>query len=69
MYDDAEFIPDIKAQDLLDMELEDMVLEPRVVELLRYARNLKEIRIVNGHVPGNVTRAVKGETLGTIIRA
>lgn len=69
MYDDAEFIPDITAQELLDMELEDMVLEPRVVELLRYARNIKEIRIVNGHIPGNVTRAVNGERLGTVIRA
>jgi len=46
-----------------------MVLEPRTVELLRYARNLKEIRIVNGHVPGNITRAVNGEILGTLIRA
>jgi molybdenum storage protein len=69
MYDDAEFIADISAQDLLDMDLEDMVLEPRTVELLRYARNLKEIRIVNGHVPGNITRAVNGESIGTVIRA
>jgi molybdenum storage protein len=69
IFNDAEFIPDITAQELLDMDLEDMVLEPKAVEFLRYARNLKEIRIVNGHVPGNITKAVLGETVGTVIRA
>jgi molybdenum storage protein len=30
---------------------------------------VKEIKIVNAHVPGNITKAVNGERVGTIIRA
>ena len=32
------------------------------------ARNLKEVQIVNGLVPGNVLQALRGEHVGTIIR-
>ena len=66
---DADFIPEITASELLEMDLEDMVLERKVVELLVHARNLKEVRIVNGHTPGMITKAIKGENVGTIIRA
>jgi molybdenum storage protein len=65
----AEFIPDITAKELLDLDLEDMVLENRTVELLRYARNLDAIRIVNGHKRGTLEKALRGEAVGTIIRA
>jgi molybdenum storage protein len=66
---DAEFIGDISAPELLAMNLDDMVVEPMVVKLLPDARNLREIRIINGHIPGNLERALKGEKIGTIIRA
>jgi molybdenum storage protein len=66
---DAEFIPEITADELIEMEMEDMVLEPMAVELLRDAVHVKEIKIVNAHVPGNITNAVNGERVGTIIRA
>jgi molybdenum storage protein len=66
---DAEFIRDITAQELLKMDLDDMVLEPMVVKLLPDARNLTEVRIINGHIPGNLTRALNGENIGTVIRA
>ena len=66
---DAEFIAEITADELLEMEMEDMVLEPKAVELLRDAFHVKEIKIVNAHVPGNITKAVNGERVGTIIRA
>jgi molybdenum storage protein len=68
-YPDAELIRDISADELLAMDMEDMVLEPKVVELLRFSRNLKEVKIVNGHVPGNIRKAVEGGPVGTIIRA
>lgn len=68
-YPDAELIRDISADELLAMDMEDMVLEPKVVELLRFSRNLKEVKIVNGHVSGNIRRAVEGGEVGTIIRA
>ncbi|WP_292365696.1 MULTISPECIES: uridylate kinase [unclassified Methanoculleus] len=66
---DAEFIADITADELLEMDMEDMVLEPMAVELLRDAFHVKEIKIVNAHVPGNITKAMNGERIGTIIRA
>jgi molybdenum storage protein len=65
----AELIPEIRARELLDREMEDMVLEPMVLELLCEARNVREVKIVNGHVPGNVEKAVRGEPVGTVIRA
>ena len=66
---DAEFIADITADEILEMNLEDMVLEGMAVELLRDAVHVKEIKIVNVHVPGNLTRLMNGERIGTIIRA
>jgi molybdenum storage protein len=65
----AEFISDITANELLDLDLEDMVLEKKTVELLRYSRSLDAIRIVNGHTRGTIEKALKGERVGTIIRA
>ncbi|MDD1661532.1 MAG: uridylate kinase [Methanomicrobiales archaeon] len=66
---EAEFIPEITAGELMEMDLEDMVVERMTVELLRNAVNIREIRIVNCHVPGNIGRAISGEKIGTVIRA
>jgi molybdenum storage protein len=66
---DAEFIETITADELLEMDMEDMVLEPMAVELLASAVNVKEIKVVNAHVPGNITKAINGERVGTVIRA
>lgn len=66
---DAELIPEITAEELLEMEMEDMVLEPMAVELLRDAVYVREIKVVNAHTPGNITKAVNGERVGTLIRA
>lgn len=66
---DAELIPDITASELIAMDMEDLVLERKLVELMLECRNVKEVQIVNGHKPGMITRAVKGEKVGTIIRA
>lgn len=65
---DAELIQDITAQELLDMNMEDLVLEDKVVELLRDAKNVTEVRIINGHKQGMLEKALKGENPGTIIR-
>jgi molybdenum storage protein len=66
---DAEFIPEITAAELLEMDMEDMVVERMTVELLRNAITIKEIRVINCHVPGNIGRAIRGEKVGTVIRA
>ena len=66
---DAKFIPEIGAADLLRMQLPTLPIEPVVLELPTRARLAKSIRIVNGLVSGNLTRALAGETVGTLIHA
>jgi molybdenum storage protein len=66
---EAEFIPEITAGELMGMDMEDMVVERMTVELLENALNIREIRVVNCHVPGNIGRAIRGERVGTVIRA
>jgi molybdenum storage protein len=65
----ADLISEITAGELLERDMEDMVLEKKAVELLLHTRHVKEIRVVNGHVPGTITKAVRGERTGTIIRS
>jgi molybdenum storage protein len=66
---DAELIPEIRADEVIAMNLDDLVLERMVLELLQQAVHIREIRIVNCHVPGNITAAVEGDRIGTVIRA
>jgi molybdenum storage protein len=65
----ATLIRDITAGEVLDMGMEDMVVERKVVELLRYAVNMKEVHIVNGLHPENIAKVFDGKNPGTIIRA
>src|SRR6516165_2502538 len=64
---DAEFIPEIGAAELLARGLPTLPIEPVVLELLTRSKLARSVRIVNGLVPGNLTRALNGETVGTII--
>ena len=63
----AKMIERIGARELLEMNLPELPIEKKVLELMTGARNATEIRIVNGLVPGNLTKAIKGEKVGTII--
>ena len=38
-----------------------------MLELLLHARHIREIQFVNGLKPGQLTRALDGEPVGTII--
>jgi len=64
---DAEFIPRIGAKELLARNLDDLVIERVVLELLTRAQNMKQVQIINGTVEGNITKALNGEHVGTII--
>lgn len=66
---DAELIREITAPELIRMQLDDMVLEPMVIELLQEAVHIREVRIINCHKPGNIEKALAGKNPGTIIRA
>jgi len=65
----AKFIPEISAAELMRMQLPTLPIEPVVLELLTRAKLAKSIRIVNGLKPGNLTRALAGEPVGTLIHA
>src|SRR5215813_2866091 len=65
----AELIPEITAEELRRRELSTLPIEPSVLQLMAHARLAKSIRIVNGLVRGNLTRALAGEAVGTLIRA
>jgi molybdenum storage protein len=65
----AKRIPEIRAQALLDRNLPDLVVERVVVEDMLRARACKAVRIVNGLVPGQLTKALAGENVGSVIRA
>jgi molybdenum storage protein len=65
----ATHIRSITAQQLIDRGLPDVVLERIVVEYLPRAQWCKELQIVNGLKPGQVLAALKGEDVGSIIRA
>jgi molybdenum storage protein len=64
----AEFIPEICAHHLIDKRLATLPVEPAVLTLLTKAKLMKQIRIVNGLKPGNLTRALAGEPVGTLIK-
>ena len=66
---DAEFIPDIEAADLIARKLPTLPVEPVVLELLSRGKLARSIRIINGLVSGNLTRALNGEPVGSVIRA
>ena len=63
----AVFIPEVEVEDLSALDLHDLAVERSLLEILRDARSLREVRIVNGLEPGNVTRALAGEHVGTRI--
>src|ERR1700681_1802535 len=63
----AAHIGRISVQDLLARDLDDLIVERAVLELMLNARNIKEIQFVNGLKPGQLTAALDGEPVGTII--
>lgn len=63
----CEHIPRITLQDLLALDLNDLIVERAVLELMLHAHNIHEIQFVNGLKPGQLTAALNGEPVGTII--
>jgi molybdenum storage protein len=65
----ATFIPKISVSEMKAKGLHDSILEFTVLDLLKSARHVRQVQVVNGLVPGNLTRALAGEPIGTIITA
>ena len=67
--DKATFIPRITVDELIEMNLPDLVIERPVLDLLRHARHVTSVQVINGLKPGLIERALDGEHVGTIISA
>ncbi len=66
---DAKFIPKITVEELDEMDLGDVVIERSVLQLMKNAKHRRSVQIINGLKKGNLTRALNGEPVGTIITA
>ncbi len=64
---DAEFIPRIGARDLIERNQDDLVIERPCLEIIQNSEVLEEVQVINGMVPGNITKALAGEHVGSII--
>ena len=65
---EAEFIPEISVAELRKLDLDDLVLERPCLEILERSEVLDRVLIVNALEEGNLTRALDGEAVGTVIR-
>ena len=65
----AKFIPRITVDEMKAKGLHNSILEFPMLDLLKASRHVREVQVVNGLVSGNLTRALAGEHVGTIITA
>lgn len=65
----ATFIPSITVEEIEALDLQDVVVERSVLELMKNATSRRSIQVINGLKEGNLTRALNGEHVGTIISA
>lgn len=63
------FIPRITVAEMKAKGLQDSILEFPVLDLMAAARHVRQVQVINGLVPGNLTRALAGEHVGTLISA
>ncbi|GBC59102.1 uridine kinase [Desulfonema ishimotonii] len=64
---DAVFIPEIGARDLMEKDMDDLVIERPCLEIIQNSEVIEKVQIINGLEPGNITRALNGEHVGTMI--
>jgi len=49
------------------MHQDDLIVERPCLEILQASEGIEKISIINGTVPGLITKALNGETVGTVI--
>jgi molybdenum storage protein len=64
-----ELIPRVSTTELRARSLDSLPVDALVLELMVHAKHQKEIQIVNGLTQGNITKALRGEHVGTVIHA
>ena len=65
----ATLIPKISVDEMKAKGLQDSILEFPVLDLLQASRHIRQVQVINGLIPGNLTRALAGEHVGTLITA
>lgn len=63
----ARHISRISLQELLALDQNDLIVERAVLELMLTSRHIREIQFVNGLKPGQLTAALDGEPVGSVI--
>lgn len=63
----TKFIPEISAKKLLQKNQDDLVIERPCLEILQNSEVIEKIQIINGLEKGNITAALNGKHVGTII--
>ena len=63
----AKFIDKIGAKQLMQRDQDDLIIERPCLEILQNSEVINQIQIINGLKEGNITKALEGEHVGTII--
>jgi molybdenum storage protein len=63
----ARHIPRISVQELRARDQDDLVVERAVLDLMLTARHIREIQFVNGLKSGQLSAALAGDPVGTVI--
>jgi molybdenum storage protein len=64
---DAKFIKKIEVNQLVQRNLDDLIIERPCLEILQNSQVVDQIQIINGMEEGNITKALEGQNVGTII--
>ncbi len=64
---DAVLIPKISVEELIEKDLPDLAIERSCLTILQDSEVVNSIQIINGLIEGNITRALEGEHVGSII--
>jgi molybdenum storage protein len=65
----AELIPRIGARELMARGLKTLPIDRIVLQILGSAKHVREVQIVNGLKRGNISKALAGDHVGTIVHA
>lgn len=64
---EADFIAEIGAKDLMESDQDDLVIERPCLDIIQNSEVIDKVQVINGMVPGNITKALNGEHVGTFI--
>jgi molybdenum storage protein len=66
-HDGAKHIPRITLDELLEKLPDELIVDRQLFVSWKQARHIEQVQIVNGLVPGQLTKALAGEPVGTVI--